>query len=309
MTDGPWSRRAIKAWLEAGAVRRGPAALLRWMARRSPLILAYHNVVPDDAPPAGDRSLHLPRAQFAAHLDVLAASCDVRSLDALLGTPPAVAGRPQVAITFDDAYRGAVTLAVAELATRSLPATIFVVPGSLGETFWWDTLADAATGGPRVPRAEALGALRGEGSAILRWAEERGIAPAAAPPHARAADERELQDALRHPGITFGSHTWSHPNLARLGRAELLSELRESWTWLAGRFPGRVTPWVAYPYGETSALVGEVAAELGYRGGLRIGGGRLKPARRSASFFLPRYNVPAGLSLRGFRLRVGALPE
>ena len=50
----------------------GPAALAARRRRGSTLILAYHNVVPDGASPAGDRSLHLPFARFEAQMDRLA---------------------------------------------------------------------------------------------------------------------------------------------------------------------------------------------------------------------------------------------
>src|SRR5579862_5104874 len=127
-------------WVETSLVWSG---IPRWLVRGRhgrTLVLAYHNVLPDTAEPTGDRSLHLPRARFAEQLDVLADWCDVVPLATVLGRAPAT-GRPRVAITFDDGYRGALTVGAAELRARSLPATMFISPGLVGgDGFWWDAL-------------------------------------------------------------------------------------------------------------------------------------------------------------------------
>lgn len=287
----------------------GPADLLRWTARRAPLILAYHNVVPDGAPAAGDRSLHLPRAAFAAQLDLLTERCRVVPL-AELPDAATGAGRPVVAITFDDAYRGAVTIGVEELVRRDLPATMFVAPQYVGDgTFWWDELTPPGGVTPAVPRDIALGALRGEQRAIRAWAAERGVPVTTPAPHTRVATEAELQRAVGQAGITLGSHTWGHPNLAALSPAEVSRELAESRSWLRDRFAGRWVPWISYPYGGVSDAVQQLAAATGYRAGLCITGGRAGRTAWKTPHALPRYNVPAGLSRRGFRARVGGGPE
>ena len=60
-----------------------------------------------------------------------------------------------------------------------------------------------------------------EDAAIRAWARDAGLAARELPPFACAASEDELGRAARTPGITFGSHTWGHPNLARLAEHEL----------------------------------------------------------------------------------------
>lgn len=286
-------------------MRPGVAGLLRWMARRAPLILAYHNVVPDDAPPSGDRSLHLPRREFAAHLDILAERCRVVPLADL---PDVRADeKPVVAITFDDAYRGAVTTAVDELVRRGLPATIFVTPKFVGDgAFWWDELTPPGAVAPAIPRYIALDALCGDDESIRKWAAEHGVSVTKPPSHSRVATEAELRAAVAKPGITLGSHTWGHPNLAALSYEDASRELTQSWAWLRDRFPDRLIPWIAYPYGGVSEDVQEVAAATGYRAGLRVDGGRARAgAWRNTPHAVPRYNVPSGISRRGFRARVG----
>lgn len=306
-------RGAAKGPTELLLARLGPAALARRRAAADTMILAYHDILPDGEAPAGDRSLHLPRRAFARQLDRLVRTHRVVSLASWNpGGPPEDGGdpRPRAILTFDDAYAGAVTLGVEEVVARGLPATIFVVPGRLGgRTFWWDRLADPRTGGPPPPvRRGALDDCEGRDERVDAWARGEGIAVYDPPGSARTATEDELAAAAARDGITLGSHTWSHPNLARLEGEPLDEELRRSSDWLAERFPSYV-PWISYPYGLSSPLARERAARW-YAGGLRIEGGWAGTARDP--FDTPRVNIPSGASLAGFELRacglVGAAP-
>ncbi len=118
-------------------------SLGRRRRRHQVLVLAYHNVVPDDEVGQGDLSLHLGFKQFVAQLDELERTHQVIALTDAFGV---AAGRPRAVLTFDDAYRGAVELALPELARRGLPATVFVATGLLGcGPPWWDRFAPLAT--------------------------------------------------------------------------------------------------------------------------------------------------------------------
>ncbi|GEM_PF-282049 len=296
-----------RAVAEAGLVWSGVTRLGLHLRRGQTLVLAYHNVVPDDAPPAGDRSLHLRRTGFARQLDLLTDCCDVVPLATALGPSPA-GGRPRVAITFDDAYRGALTLAASELAARRLPATMFVPPGLLGaDAFWWDVLAGTHGLAPEV-RDRALGTHRGDGDAIVASAIREGQVPRdrSIPATHRPGTEAELASWASTPGLTVGSHTWRHPNLTRIPAETLARELVDPLAWLGQRVPGSMLPWITYPYGLCSATVASAARQAGYEGALLVSGGWI--SRRGADpFRVPRLNVPASLSLRGFRLRLAGL--
>ena len=140
-------RRGLKHLVERGLVWSGAPRAALVSHRSRTLILAYHAIVPTDESPAGDASLHLPQAKFAAQLDALARTHDVVPLADALAPPLASTTRPRVAVTFDDAYQGAVRAGVLELVRRGMPATIFVPPGLLGgQRFWWDVLAPANGG-------------------------------------------------------------------------------------------------------------------------------------------------------------------
>jgi peptidoglycan/xylan/chitin deacetylase (PgdA/CDA1 family) len=298
-------RAAVKTLLEAGLVWSGGPALGRAALGRRSLVLAYHNVVPDDGSSFGDRPLHLPRRAFVRQVEHLLRSHAVVPLDEVLRVAPA-GRRPRVAITFDDAYRGAVAIGVEELARRGVPATLFAVPSFVGKgPFWWDAVADEVRGVEATVRDHALHRLAGKNEAVRVWAEAQGLPQRVVPAWGLGASEEELRAATRHPGITLASHTWSHPNLVCLAPDDLHQELARPLAWLRQRFTS-VIPWLSYPYGLASPTVEAAAAAAGYTGGLALGGGWFGPARVNR-YAVPRVNVPSGLSLNGFVLRTSGL--
>jgi peptidoglycan/xylan/chitin deacetylase (PgdA/CDA1 family) len=296
-------RPGLKRALEMMLARGGPAAGARALRRGGGvLVLAYHNVVPHHAPPTGERSLHLSFDQFRRELDLLERWTTVASLARLYGKPP---DEPLVVLTFDDAYRGAVTLALGELRNRALPATMFVAPGRLGgRPFWWDALA-GENGVPPAMREHALDKLRGIEAEVLAWAAENRVPRHDVPDEWCSARSDELTSAV-YPGLTLASHSWSHANLARLSRDEIAHELDTSREWLAARFPDAFAPWLAYPYGRFSSDTQAVARASGFAGALRIDGGWTR-LPLSEPFAAARLNVPRGLSDDGFALRVSGL--
>jgi peptidoglycan/xylan/chitin deacetylase (PgdA/CDA1 family) len=276
-----------------------------WMTRRRlkgmRLILAYHGIIPEGERPAGERALFIAQQEFARHLDLLAAEADVAPLDRI--DEPGD-GRPRVAITFDDAYAGALNEGVRELAKRNLPATLFVSPGRLnGHTFWWDALADRKPTLDQMVRRHALDELAGSDEDVRAWATSEQRPTSTPPGYARAATCAELAAALEFPGITVASHTWSHRNLAALGATDIAAELESSRKWLRAEFGDKAINWLAYPYGLDSDEVHRVVAEAGYSGALRIDGGWHRPTE-VFRFARPRFNIASGLSASGLRARL-----
>lgn len=284
------------------------APVARLALRGRSLILAYHNVVPDDGRIPGDATLHLRRSDFRSQLAELRRSWCVVPLSEILTEP--ADPRPRIAVTFDDAYRGALELGLPELERYEIPATVFVAPGCLGApAFWWDELADEDGGGlAEDTRTHALEALQGDGARIRAWAARAGRPPRSAPRLMQPATVEELESAARSPLLRVGSHTWTHPNLSRVSDSRLDEELTRSREWLAARFPSSL-PWLSYPYGSSDPGVERAARAAGYEAALRVEGGWL--ARRPPNrFALPRLNVPAGISPAAFRLRLaGVLPR
>lgn len=69
--------------------------------------------------------------------------------------------------------------------------------------------------------------------------------------------------ALTHEGITFGSHTCSHPRLPCIASKTIMEELTLSKQQIEDEL-GQEVQFLAYPYGHSSAEVREMAQEAGY---------------------------------------------
>lgn len=294
-------RLIVKRAAELVLCRSGLTSALRRRRRDDVLVLAYHNVIPDGEVVRGERSLHLGQEQFHRHLSLLSRTHEFITPEELPGSGR---GKPRVVITLDDAYRGAVELGVEVLRELNVPATLFVPPACLGDQrFWWDVLSSGREMDPDV-RESALSALAGKSADILARANRRAN-PGDAPAHERTATEAELDMALGFDGLTLGSHSWSHPNLAALAATELAEELVRPLDWLRERYPDRTAEWLSYPYGRWSAAVAAAARQAGYRGAFRIEGGWVPPTGDPLG--LPRLNIPAGLSVEGLEMRSSGL--
>jgi hypothetical protein len=77
-------------------------------------------------------------------------------------------------------------------------------------------------------------------------------------------------------------------------------------TWLRERFASFI-PWLTYPYGLYSPAAQAAADKAGFTGALRVDGGWLRSHAPRAAFALPRMNIPAGVSINGFRMRIDGI--
>ena len=298
--------------LEIALVRSGIADRRARNPKRRRLILAYHNVVADDDPPWGERALHLKRSLFERHIELLQDKGKIVPLRELLEDVHQGSGDgPRFALTFDDAYRGAVEAIESLLVPREIPCTVFVNPGLLGtEAFWWDRLAEAFGGVmPPEVRRECLEELRGETARVER--RLKGSDPCPGPPSSRRflPPTQEHLERLRalDPLVQLGCHTWSHPNLAALSPEEVATEIRKCRTWFDD-FGASEAGVLAYPYGLATAQVFEGAEGSGCAYGLLVEGGHVpETGTHMSPFAIPRLAVPAGLSVEGLMLRVAGV--
>ncbi len=74
-------------------------------------------------------------------------------------------------------------------------------------------------------------------------------------------------------GVSFGSHTISHPHLPQLSKAQIKYELTMSKDRLEQKL-GWEIPFLAYPYGESTAEIEVLAREAGYKAACGVITGR-----------------------------------
>ncbi len=148
------------------------------------------------------------------------------------------AGARTLAVTFDDAYRSVLELAVPVLERLGLPGTVFVPTDFIGSAkpMAWPGI-DRWLGGPHEHELEPL-------------------------------DWQQLQ-TLAGAGWEIGSHTLSHPKLTKLADDRLAEELGESKTACEEALSTTCTS-VAYPYGDVDGRVVHAAAKAGYSAGAAL---------------------------------------
>jgi peptidoglycan/xylan/chitin deacetylase (PgdA/CDA1 family) len=197
-------------------MRRAAVVAGRLMPRPEPstrrVVFCYHSVHPNCPFPHSTK----PEV-FDRHLQWFKDRCQLTSLvDLVRDKGRWNGGKPLAAITFDDGYEDNHSYALPILAKNGVPATFFITAGFVERD-------------PDVMRRfQQLLKCRLGDLVPLDWAQVR---------------------ELRAGGMDIGSHTYSHPNLARLSRDETAEELRISRDLISDRL-GAATDLFAYPFGK-----------------------------------------------------------
>jgi peptidoglycan/xylan/chitin deacetylase (PgdA/CDA1 family) len=217
-----------------------------------------------------------------------------------------------VAITFDDGYADNAELALPILARQGLTASFFVATSFLdGGRMWNDTIIETVRRAPARVDLEDLGA----GTLDLNGAETRAAATTRLirawkhlPPGERQSRVDELARragvqpptnlmmrsdqvrALARAGMTVGSHTATHPILAKIDDAEAEREMRESRARLES-ITGEPVTQFAYPNGrlgdDYELRHAEIARRVGFELALSTDPGMVE--RGSDPYRLPRF--------------------
>ena len=164
------------------------------------------------------------------------------------------------AITFDDGFSSLYEHAWPILRRLSLPAMVFLVAETLTPT-----------------------------GKEIDWAR--------CPPGTRTLTRDEIL-AMQEDGVTFGSHSYSHRDLTRLGEKECEDDLRASRELLEDVL-GRRVPLLAYPFGHHDEKVRRAAQKAGFSHALSLPEGR-EPTERYA---VPRVVVVPGNGILSLRIK------
>ncbi|MCK4493960.1 MAG: polysaccharide deacetylase family protein [Methylococcales bacterium] len=134
--------------------------------------------------------------------------------------------KPAVVLTFDDAFENIIENVIPTIEALNLPISIYVVTDDLGQKPNW---------------------LRGS-----RHSDEKKL----------LMTEAQIKTLSKHPLISFGIHTHTHPRLTELDRNEVIQELAKSKKILENMSAQRITA-LAYPHGDFNAETTNIAHSQG----------------------------------------------
>ena len=108
---------------------------------------------------------------------------------------------------------------------------------------------------------------------------------------------KEIQEMLKS-GVIFGSHTLTHPDLTKLPRKQVWSEIFESKKYIEKNIGQRID-FFCYPYGRQNEKIRQTVKNAGYAGAV------ITNWKGSFdSYSLPRIGVYGHNSLLTFRLKI-----
>ncbi len=217
------------------------------------VVLCYHSIHPSK--PFASATPE----EFEAHLRWLTEYCSLVPFSQVTEAAKAGDLRPVVAITFDDGYVDNYEYAFLLLQKYNVTATFFITAGLMsGDSNVRERF--------RRLRQASLDEVR-----PLTWDQLR---------------------EMRRAGMQVGSHTWSHPNLARLGVEDTRHELRRSKEVLEDEL-GEAIKMLAYPFGKPgrhfSPATVDIARDVGYELGAAIIFRNVRP--NDDPLALPRFFV------------------
>jgi len=226
-----------------------------------------------------------------------------------------------VAVTFDDGYLDALTMASPILQAFGIPATFFVNSDRLYEPHerWWDILerlfltdrelppeldirtdrchlrAPTRTAADRSHALDlinqtmwALGAEDRESivSSVIRWS---GGAVCLRGSH-RVLTAEELRELGARPGHGIGAHTVHHLALSTQGHQTKQAEVIDDKSALEKAL-GRPVSLFSYPYGDFDAELVSVVRDAGFRAAFTVEAGSVSASTNR--LLLPRCEITA----------------
>jgi peptidoglycan/xylan/chitin deacetylase (PgdA/CDA1 family) len=282
-------RRALKlAWATllrfSGTLRFAKRQLAR---RNAIVVLTLHRVLDDSAFIGSDsQSGIVVRARtFDALARHLKAHYPVVDLGREMLAESASPGPLRICVTFDDGWLDNYTTAFASLSSQHISATIFICPDLMNksEPFWPESVVrffhTQCAGNPEralaairavIPDAPAVAtadALIEFLKSVPKEKRDQFLSGFAAPEPSPAIDATMSWDQaaeMSRAGVTFGSHTSSHPILTTLPASEVDHELRASKAAIEARL-SMPCACFAYPNGNVNPEVRDLAATAGYR--------------------------------------------
>jgi peptidoglycan/xylan/chitin deacetylase (PgdA/CDA1 family) len=253
-------------------------------------ILCYHRIGSGGVPLYSG----LPPAIFEAQIRFLRKHYRIVSIDELYaGLRNPASFEQSVTITFDDGYRDLYTQAFPILQKYKIPATIYLTVDAIesGYAAWYDRIfvalqsfpgnqLDVMLERPRAFQLDSFAARINAGVEIIGYlrtvSNERRLQWCASFEEAVPVSSDELANCMltweqvktmHQGGISFGSHTMTHPVFSRVPLPEMERELRNSKELIESKIGSPVRDF-AYPFGrpaDCDAGGGSLLAQCGYQ--------------------------------------------
>ncbi len=264
---------------------------IHWQKASRPkfVILCYHRVGSGGVPLYSG----LEPEVFEEQMDFLSKRYRLVSLETLAHELSYAGPAEQsVAVTFDDGYRDVYTYAFPVLQKCRIPATIYLTVDVIesNSVAWYDRIflalgiapgekLDLMLDRPRRFLLTSAAARLRAGEEIISYlrtvsneackkfcAELEELIPLPTEETANRMLTWEQIQTMQQSGVSFGSHTLTHPAISRLEPAALDEELRESKARLERRLRVPVQDF-AYPFGKPADYgnAPDAVARCGYR--------------------------------------------
>jgi peptidoglycan/xylan/chitin deacetylase (PgdA/CDA1 family) len=289
------------------------AALKRYRASRSGLVLAFHRVLENsDFDLCYEPYIAMSASVFEDLLKLLCREFWPVSLEQLIKQPEGESGRQRVAITFDDGWEDTFSVAYPLLLRYEIPATVFLCTGLMND----DRHMLPEERFARIWNyCEERGQLRQLQEDLCKWGVSSSSRSRSAwairlkrlPLDAKLMMLSHLEEAYRSPhliarrfmtwndartmqrgGVRFGSHTVRHSTLKIEQQSTILKELSESRRMINEQL-GEEADYLAYPNGAFDERVMELTKAAGFSHAFTTEPGFVR--RKTNPMAIPRISI------------------
>ena len=304
--------------------KSGLFSALRWVQRRSALILMYHNIVEVNGSNGNlTNQNQVTTTSFRWQLEFLREHYTVVPLvDIVERLKSSRSIERLAAITFDDGYAGVYANAEPILRAMGLPSTVFLIAGCIEDNAitWFDQVEalilntshrELTLGGVTYDlcgdRLEAVRAVKQRLKPLALDVRDAMIAELAENTDPLAPDRyapyrlmgwKQIEE-LRSQGMSFGVHTYTHPHLSRVPKEKLQFEVDHAAEVISERLSMPLRELVfCYPDGDYTEPIRDYIEESGMLAAVAVDNSLARPS--TDLFAIPRIAVGRGFSPAAF---------